>query len=45
MLNLPSSEPSGALVKSEFETSAAEPADVRVSDTEIVVKLAETADK
>lgn len=41
MLNLPSSEPSGALVK----TRVPEPADVRVFDTEIVVKLAETADK
>ena len=41
MLKSPSSEPSGALVKSNVP----EPADVRVSDTEIVVKLAKTADK
>lgn len=50
MLILPSSGPSGALVKirvrnQRFGTSVSEPADVRVSDTEIVVKLAETADK
>ena len=50
MLKSPSNEPSGALVKirvrnQRFGTSVSEPANVRVSDTEIVVKLAKTADK
>lgn len=51
MLILPSSEPSGALVKkSEFGTSVSEPAVVRVSYPAVrkqkrCVKLAETAEK